>query len=93
MLYMANWGSRQLMFRFPVADLDIDEVQAYCQPIIAQDYLSLSTGGEYVILNVEFNPEDSYEWVEGEGWLPVMLSCEITSCKAIIGCCTWLGSE
>ena len=74
MLYMANWGSRCLMFRFPVTALDLEEVQAYCQPVIVQDYLSLSTGGEYAILNVEFNPEDSYDWVEGEGWLPAMLS-------------------
>ena len=74
MLYMANWGSRRLMFRFPVSALDLDEVQAYCQPLIVQDYLSLSTEGEYAILNVEFNPEDSYDWVEGEGWLPAMLS-------------------
>jgi hypothetical protein len=73
MLYMANWGSRCLMFRFPVSALDLEEVQAYCQPLIVQDYLSLSIEGEYAILNVEFNPEDSYDWIEGEGWLPAML--------------------
>lgn len=74
MLYMANWGSRQLMFRFPSAALDLEQMQAYCQPLIIQDYLSFSTEGEYTILNVEFHPEDSYDWVEGEGWLPAMLS-------------------
>jgi hypothetical protein len=74
MLYLANWGSRQLMFRFPASALDLEQIQAYCQPLIVQDYLSLSTEGEYAVLNVEFHPEDSYEWVEDEGWLPVMLS-------------------
>ena len=37
MLYMANWGSRQLMFRFPKAVLDLDGVRAYCQPPIVED--------------------------------------------------------
>lgn len=74
MLYMANWGSRRLMFRFPVSALDLEEVRVYCQPLIVQDYVSLSTEDEYAILNVEFHPEDSYAWVEGNGWLPAMLS-------------------
>lgn len=74
MLYMANWGSRQLMLRFPLSALDLDEVQAYCQPLIVQDYLSLSTVGEYALLDITFHPEESYDWVEGEGWLPAMLS-------------------
>jgi hypothetical protein len=34
----------------------------------------ITTESEYAILNVEFNLEDSYEWVDGEGWLPAMLS-------------------
>jgi len=74
MLYMANWGGRQLMFRFPMSALDLEQAQAYCQPPIIQDYLSLSTGGEYATLNVEFHPQDNYDWIDGEGWLPAMLS-------------------
>ncbi|MBN1140064.1 MAG: hypothetical protein JXM73_26075 [Anaerolineae bacterium] len=73
MLYMANWGSRQLMFRFPKAILDLDGVRAYCQPPIVEDYLSLSTMGEYAILNIEFHEEEGDDWVEGEGWLPAMI--------------------
>jgi hypothetical protein len=30
MLYMANWGSRRLMFRFPQPVLDLERAQAYC---------------------------------------------------------------
>jgi hypothetical protein len=75
MLYMANWGSRQLMFRFPRSALNVEAVQAYCQPLIVEDYVSLSTVGDYSILNVEFHDEEGgMEWVEGEGWLPTMLS-------------------
>jgi hypothetical protein len=73
MLYMASWGSRQLMFRFPRRALDLEAVQAYCQPLIVEDYLSLSIVGEYAILNIEFDDEERGDWVEGSGWLPAML--------------------
>jgi len=73
MLYMANWGSRQLMFRFPTPVLDLEAVRAYCQPLIVEDYLSLSTAGEYAILNIEFHEEEGGDWIDGEGWLPAMI--------------------
>jgi len=73
MLYMANWGSRQLMFRFPTSVLDLEAVRAYCQPPIVEDYLSLSTAGEYAILNIEFHEEEGGDWIDGEGWLPAMI--------------------
>jgi hypothetical protein len=74
MLYIANWGSRRLMFRFPQNALDLETAAAYCQPLIVQDYLSLSTVGEYTILNIEFHEEGGGNWIEGEGQLPAMLS-------------------
>ena len=74
MLYLANWGSRQLLFRFPQSALDLEAVMAYCQPLIVQDYLSVSTEDEYAILSVEFHDEEGQDWVEGTGWLPVMLA-------------------
>ncbi len=74
MLYMANWGSRQLMFRFPRTALDLERAMAYCQPLIVQDYVSFSIVGEYAILNIDFYDEEGGGWVEGEGWLPAMLS-------------------
>jgi len=30
MLYLANWGSQQLMFRFPQALIDLEQVKPYC---------------------------------------------------------------
>jgi hypothetical protein len=71
---LANWGSRQLLFRFPQSALDLEAVMAYCQPLIVQDYLSVSTEGEYAILSVEFHDEEGQDWVEGTGWLPAMLT-------------------
>lgn len=74
MMYMANWGSRRIMFRFPQSALDLERVTAYCQPLIVEDYISWSTVGEHVILNIEFHDEEGGGWVDGEGWLPAMLS-------------------
>jgi hypothetical protein len=73
MLYLTNWGSRQLMLRFPRSVLDLEGARAYCQPPIVEDYFSLSTVGEYAILNIEFHDEEGGDWVEGEGWLPAMI--------------------
>ena len=73
MLYMANWGSRQLVFRFPKSVLDLEGVRAYCQPPIIEEYISCSTVGEYAILDIRFYDEEGHGWVEGEGWLPAMI--------------------
>ena len=69
MLYMANWGSRQLMFRFPQALIDIEGVKTYCRPYIIEEYVSFSTVGEHVVLSIEFNDEEANDWIEGEEWL------------------------
>jgi len=74
MFYTANWGSRQLMFRFPRTAFDLESASAYCQPLIVEDYVSFSTAGEHVILNVEFDEEGRYGWVEAEDGLAPMLS-------------------
>ena len=73
MLYMANWGSRQLMFRLPKSVLDLEGVRAYCQPPIIEDYISCSTVGEYATLDIQFHDEEGDAWIEGEGWLPAMI--------------------
>ncbi len=73
LLYIANWGSRRLMFRFPSSVLDLKGVQAYCRPPIVEDYISCSTVGEYAVLNIEFRDEERGGWVAGEGWLPSMI--------------------
>ena len=41
MLYMANWGGTQLMFRLPLALIDVERMQAYCQPRCVQEFFFL----------------------------------------------------
>ncbi len=68
-LYQANWGSSQLMFRFPAHLLDASAVEAYC----LDDYISLERMGDYHILNIELNDEEGGDWIEPGGELSGLL--------------------
>jgi hypothetical protein len=76
MLYLANWGSHQLMFRFPRALLDLDQMRQYAVQTLdyPSDSITFSSAGEYAILNIQFHEEGGGEWIEGEGWLDSLLS-------------------
>lgn len=65
LLYLANWGTQRLMFRFPKALIDLEAVTAYC----IEDNITVETIGDQVILDIQFNDEEGLGWVEGEGWL------------------------
>ncbi len=75
MLYLANWGSRRLMFRFPEALADVDQMRQYQLETIdyPSDAVAVSTAGEYVILDIQFNEEGGGEWIEGEGRLDALV--------------------
>ncbi len=65
MLYLANWGAKQLMFRFPKSLVGLKHVQPYS----VEDIISFTATGQYAILNIEFHDEEGGSWVEGEGTL------------------------
>ena len=67
MLYITNWGTRQLMFRFPASAINKDVVNSYQYA----DSLEWTTEGKYAILNIEWHDEsgETSGWVEGEGLL------------------------
>lgn len=66
MLYITNWGTRQVMFRLPAALIPASMMQHYQYA----DYLEWTSAGEHLILNIQFTDEDGgREWIEGEGWL------------------------
>ncbi|MBM0257087.1 hypothetical protein [Micromonospora sp. 4G55] len=66
-LYLANWGTRQLMLRLPKHVLDPATVAQYCQ----SDSASAWTAGKYVIIDLHDEDEDgTYEWdLDGHGLL------------------------
>jgi hypothetical protein len=74
LFYASSWGSRQIMFRFPRAAVDVDSARVYCEPLIVEDYVSFSTETEYTLLNVEFHEEGGGEWIGDTGSLSAMLS-------------------
>lgn len=67
MLYMANWGSRQLMFRFPKDAVDVPALKKYVYDS-GEDVVALSTTGAHVILNISTTNDDLADWIDsGEG--------------------------
>jgi hypothetical protein len=71
MLYLANWGSRQLAFRFPKALMDLQQMRQYNVETreYPSDAVTVSAVGEYAILNIQLHEEEGLGWIEGEGRL------------------------
>jgi hypothetical protein len=67
--YMANWGSRELMFRFPKTLLDRRLVDPYC----LEYCVDLSAVDDYWILSIALgDDEGASDWIEGSGWLSAL---------------------
>lgn len=74
MLYLANWGTRRLMFRFPRNAIDLEAVQPFwVDNVDGWAEISFETAGEYVILDIRMAEEGGALWVEGPGWLDALL--------------------
>jgi len=66
-LYLANWGTRELMLRLPRGALDLETAQRY----LMGDAASARAKGDAVILSLLSEQEDG-DWVEddeGRGWM------------------------
>jgi hypothetical protein len=71
LLYLANWGSRQLAFRFPKGLVDPEQLRQYNVETLEypSDTITVTTGEEYAILDIQLHEEEGMGWIEGEGWL------------------------
>jgi hypothetical protein len=70
MFYIANWGTWQLMFRFPKAIVDPKWFHPYDLP----DAITITQTAKYVVLDIEIREENGLSgWIEGEGWMPSLL--------------------
>lgn len=65
--YLANWGTRRLMFRLPRVLLDAEAARQYCHTNAA----SVIVTDDHVIISLYLDRED-YNWVEGDGLLGTM---------------------
>jgi hypothetical protein len=72
MLYVANWGSRRLIFRIPSSLVDITQLDAF---FISEEIdFWLSKDKQYIILDLNFNDEDGCgDWIEGDGLLDELI--------------------
>jgi hypothetical protein len=66
MLYVANFGTRTLMVRFPKKLVDPATFAPYC----VDGCIEVFTTAKSIILKLNFNAEDYYTWIdEDEEWL------------------------
>jgi hypothetical protein len=64
-LYLANWGTRRLMFRFPKGLIELETVEPYCR----DGFVEFTEARHYQILEIELDEEGGLGWIEGEGLL------------------------
>ena len=70
MLYMANWGSHQLAFRFPTSAVNVSSLELYC----FKRAIEVIIVGKYVILNININEEEGSLWIEDDNdWLSLLI--------------------
>ena len=70
MLYMANWGSYQLAFRFPKAAVNVPALKSYC----VDNIIEVFTAAKYVTLNIEIHEEEGSGWIEeNNNWLSALI--------------------
>ncbi|MGF1601640.1 MAG: hypothetical protein ACFCU8_06410 [Thermosynechococcaceae cyanobacterium] len=70
MLYLANWGTWQLIFRLPKTIVD----PQWFQPYELEHCITVTQTSESIILDLQINEEEGIDgWVEGEGWLSRLL--------------------
>lgn len=74
MLYMANWGSRQLLFRFPRESVDVHALEKYALDE-SEDGIKVSTTTQHVILDIHILDEELAGWIQSsEGILSGMVA-------------------
>ncbi len=65
LLYVANWGTRRLMFRFPTGLIDLAAVEPYGR----EDQIDFIKVSAHHILEIQLDEEEGLGWVEAEGLL------------------------
>ncbi|MFB9833010.1 hypothetical protein [Actinoallomurus acaciae] len=60
-LYLANWGTRRVMFRLPLSLLALDVAEQYC----TGEHMAAWTSRDYLILDMT-SEDETGEWGEGD---------------------------
>ena len=72
MFYIANWGSRQLMFKLPIGFIELKDLKPYC----VEDHIEVYKKKDFLILNISLSKGEGegFGWLEGEGMLAPMIN-------------------
>ena len=73
LLYIANWGSKQLAFRFPRGAIAAEQLEPYLLGDEESYVGDIHTTPQHLILNLETREEEGYGWIEGEGLLDPLI--------------------
>lgn len=68
-LYLANWGTRQLIFRLPKETLDRKTAEQYCH----HENASVTATRDHVVISLHLEQEEADDWLEGEGLIDELL--------------------
>jgi hypothetical protein len=63
LVYLANWGSRRLAFRFPVSAVDFNTLRQF----EFGEAIGIKRKGDYIIVDLFFDDEDFGDWGDVEG--------------------------
>lgn len=63
--YISSWGSIQLMFKYSDEHVDEHGMKKFS----AKHIISCEKQKKYTLLDINFNNEDGFGWLEGEGML------------------------
>jgi hypothetical protein len=69
-VYVANWGTRRLMFRIPRRLFDLEKAEAYCH----DQALELVEKEGFVLLEFTSEEEGGGEWVDGKTLMASLIS-------------------
>jgi hypothetical protein len=69
-LYLANWGTKQLMFRFPQNLIEPKAIEPY----LFEPYVTFEKVDDCYILEIAVDDEEPEGWVEGPGQLGALAS-------------------
>jgi hypothetical protein len=68
-LYLANWGTRRLAFRFPKELVDVVAIETFCD----EYHTNIKTVGDVQILEFDMDEEEgSDEWIDERGLLSTL---------------------
>lgn len=70
MLYVANFGMRQMILKIPLGFIELKDLKPFC----VEDHIEIYKKKNFILVNISLHQGDGadHEWIEGEGMLSSM---------------------